>query len=1349
MIKWLLYSTFILFSVLFSACGEEASSPLSNTRDNDIKYINESTTESEDSLKHIEEKSVTAYFIDSAVSGIKYINENNEGITGKDGSFKYTKGNVSFYLGDLKLGTISTLPSDKNVFPQDLYSVDRKDINNSNVLKLARLLQSLDTNSDDEIITLDSSINFNLLAIKDIKNLSDNDIDTLITNNGKSIKSNESVIEHLGISLINNGIAYNFKPIAYDTNVTTIIDIAIQGTLTVEDKNSHFLKYEIIQAPTHGSITLDKNRGTYVYIPNSGFYGDDYMTFKAYDGEKSSNIATLNLSVTQPVVIQTSDTQAPTQPSIVSISSSSENNITLFWLPSNDNNTSVEDIIYEIHISEDENFTISDITKKLALKNALEANIGNLLSSTKYFVKIKAIDRAANFSISNESNITTLSQPSRLALTATIKNADELFLHNATTDSNTLTFEKDDSIVLPEIGDILIGDSHDGYLKKTTAVTETNSSVAITTTDATITEVFESMQMTSSISLFGESETDDAVIQQSMIRNVRYKANNEIETSTSWASGKFSVTSSEPISSKARSIRKNSISTSNINFLTPDGIVNVLYSSNLKVETKANLTQDAIDDKISFKSIKLKSLTHPDKKSSNNFGAYFGIDVFDEYNHVEGYISWKPKKDYVSNKPYKAVLEVTASDDECSKLNDYCNNITEEIDFEIYVVSDGKVEIGKKRNTSTSTDLTLSNDVTLDFAPKLTTVATVSGSSVESVEVSLEGKLDFDVISTLKFSAASKTEYTQKIFKPVTYHSVYMAGSVPVYQEITLDIDAEFIANANAAIEAISNLDTDFTIKAGLEYSNGEWKPLSKQELNKDYTATISVAGGADVQIRVIPNIEVKFYKVVTAGLSVEPWAKGEIVAEGNIAANTDLIDSDFMAIYRLNKLNVDVGVDANVYADLSVWEYNLAHYPSDGDKENIFAYEKSIFSLPSISLSDNGVDICSDTPYIINATTEDGTNNPFVNDFIKWKVFPEAGATLTKNSSDPKSLEFSFDKEDEYTLFFIGASEKLGQYVGKQYETFKIDTRSCILEESTPDDNTSEEYYQLLFDDIAGYLISVGDPSKNKKYYSNGTFRAEDESDGGSWSIVSGKLVHIWNNGSEEVHSFNTKPAIGTILTNETYDISGMIDDIFQITIEEQPTVIENPITQMLASGNGIWGEFKNDKQELNACYQFSTDGTFTYTEGGDKIHLKLNEENDKLAWIYNGEIVGPEISILTYDQSLFNVYMLWNDDEQDRQWKKMDSCEITYDIDTNLNVNISLSGNTLTAIFNKDMTDNYYTFGEYDPKTSYWTDSRTFKIDFNSYVPGGTITLNASNFVSKENTVMSDNISYVFPNL
>ena len=166
----------------------------------------------------------TAYFIDSAVQGVSYIYGDTNGTTNQNGKFTYDANctdRIVFKLGGLTLGTI--LPSsisDGNLTIQDLVGVARTDVNNSLVLKIATLLQSLDSDgnasnwinvSEGNVSTLSGDINNSALTIDDILTQFNtaNPSDT-----NKTAKSIEEVQSHLTTSMIAAGILDN-KPDAF------------------------------------------------------------------------------------------------------------------------------------------------------------------------------------------------------------------------------------------------------------------------------------------------------------------------------------------------------------------------------------------------------------------------------------------------------------------------------------------------------------------------------------------------------------------------------------------------------------------------------------------------------------------------------------------------------------------------------------------------------------------------------------------------------------------------------------------------------------------------------------------------------------------------------------------------------------------------------------------------------------------------------------------------------------------------------------------------------------------------------------------------------------------------------
>ena len=66
--------------------------------------------------------------------------------------------------------------------------------------------------------------------------------------------------------------------------MSTYRDRETYGRLTAYDPDGDALVYEIVKAPANGSILLtDRNEGTYVYAPRSGFTGTDEFSYVARD----------------------------------------------------------------------------------------------------------------------------------------------------------------------------------------------------------------------------------------------------------------------------------------------------------------------------------------------------------------------------------------------------------------------------------------------------------------------------------------------------------------------------------------------------------------------------------------------------------------------------------------------------------------------------------------------------------------------------------------------------------------------------------------------------------------------------------------------------------------------------------------------------------------------------------------------------------------------------------------------------------------------------------------------------------------------------------------------------------
>lgn len=83
----------------------------------------------------------------------------------------------------------------------------------------------------------------------------------------------------------------NGAPIAENQSVVTFEDVAIDIRLIGNDPDQDPLTYFVVNGPSHGTFEDS------TYIPAANFNGDDSFTYQVNDGELSSNIATVTITV--------------------------------------------------------------------------------------------------------------------------------------------------------------------------------------------------------------------------------------------------------------------------------------------------------------------------------------------------------------------------------------------------------------------------------------------------------------------------------------------------------------------------------------------------------------------------------------------------------------------------------------------------------------------------------------------------------------------------------------------------------------------------------------------------------------------------------------------------------------------------------------------------------------------------------------------------------------------------------------------------------------------------------------------------------------------------------------------
>jgi len=90
----------------------------------------------------------------------------------------------------------------------------------------------------------------------------------------------------------------NLAPIATAASLAVVEDTASSSVLQASDPNKDPLTFSIVTSPAHGVVTmLNASTGAFSYKPAANYNGSDSFTFKVSDGAMSSNVATVNLTV--------------------------------------------------------------------------------------------------------------------------------------------------------------------------------------------------------------------------------------------------------------------------------------------------------------------------------------------------------------------------------------------------------------------------------------------------------------------------------------------------------------------------------------------------------------------------------------------------------------------------------------------------------------------------------------------------------------------------------------------------------------------------------------------------------------------------------------------------------------------------------------------------------------------------------------------------------------------------------------------------------------------------------------------------------------------------------------------
>ena len=108
----------------------------------------------------------------------------------------------------------------------------------------------------------------------------------------------DTVTGNSAVSLVTLTVApVNDPPVVPDYTVSAPEDTSLTGTVVGTDSDGDALTYAVFTSPIHGVLTVNPD-GTWIYIPDSNFFGSDTFSIQVSDGAGGTAVSTVSVTVT-------------------------------------------------------------------------------------------------------------------------------------------------------------------------------------------------------------------------------------------------------------------------------------------------------------------------------------------------------------------------------------------------------------------------------------------------------------------------------------------------------------------------------------------------------------------------------------------------------------------------------------------------------------------------------------------------------------------------------------------------------------------------------------------------------------------------------------------------------------------------------------------------------------------------------------------------------------------------------------------------------------------------------------------------------------------------------------------
>ena len=628
----------------------------------------------------------------------------------------------------------------------------------------------------------------------------------------------------------------------------------------------------------------------------------------------------------------------------------------------------------------------------------------------------------------------------------------------------------------PAVGTLVTATVGDGYLRRVTLVTRLGDQVTLGTAAADLSETFEDVQLDSEVQ-FIDLPSPQSLAGAVAKGTLRVDQVGDLR-SVHWPERGLTLTQRELPATLGASASTTVAATATCNGgggqprTQTDSPLQVTYPQIACVEPGGALNLDIAveiqpgsESRFLITQLFFTELHHPKiQQSRPNYGASWTQPASDSDTRGTGTLSWRPDDSMVDDqaRPFTARFVALAQEREgqCTGWGGWqCQ--TRRIDFEVPIhVNWGDLPGPTSQTFSHSgADLTLSGEARVDFQPAVTAGADLRGSQLRQAVVRLDGPVSFRAEVRLDANANANYETSQTLLDK-RFVKILWAGNVPIVINGRLLLKIEFRAQATAALDISQVLELGYDLTAGLEYREGSWRVLRRAEPWQRYELRGEANTHGYVEVRLVPDLTVKFFDIAGGRLRVEPYLYGETDLEGHFVYRDNGGGAGSDADYRFTQLEFGGGVDGAFRLGLEVFNLNIAGYPSR-NPDDLYRFalldRRPILGLPAIApYTEGSLRIDGRCAIGLRAQVTPVPNpfqglvggpdsfNPFQADSAHWTVvMPSNGATLTPATPAGKAW-FSADAAGQYHLRFSGHGA-LGSFI-RQYQDLQVNYDPAAL---------------------------------------------------------------------------------------------------------------------------------------------------------------------------------------------------------------------------------------------------------------------------------------------------------------